>query len=382
MKVYLPNLNGLRFLACMVVVVTHTEMIKWVYGFENYYTEGLKRFGHLAVISFFVLSGYLITYLLMVEKEKKKTVSIRNFYMRRILRIWPLYFFTIILGLFVWPQIPFFDVPGQPSIHSVNYWSMILVYLFILPNVAVKIFVPSPVPLLSPSWSIGVEEQFYFMWPWIVKFSKNMLTALFGVIVAYNIILFSLAYLSKGLPETAPLKITLNVWENFTISTMSIGGLLAWVKFYKKERLLKILFHPIVDRGTYFLFFALVFKGVRFPVFHPEIYAFLFAVMILNLSSNPKSFVNMENRFFNYMGKISYGFYMFHILSIFVVFKLMKPIFEEMPHQIVSLIVITISAVFVTIISSLTYHYLEEPLLKMKSKFSSIVTGDMAKKKV
>ncbi|MCO5249614.1 MAG: acyltransferase [Chitinophagales bacterium] len=381
MKVYLPNLNGLRFLACMVVVVTHTEMIKWVYGMENYYTEGLKRLGHLAVISFFVLSGFLITYLLMVEKDKKKTVSIKNFYMRRILRIWPLYFFTVLLGLFVWPQISFFNVPGQPSIHSVSYWSIILLYLFILPNVAVKAFVPSPVPLLSPSWSIGVEEQFYFMWPWLVKFAKNILFALFGVIIFYNIVLFILSYLSRGMPDTTPLKIASNVWENFTISTMAVGGLMAWVKYHQKEKILKLLFHPIVDIGTYVLFLGLVIKGVRFPIFHPEIYAFLFAIMILNLSSNPNSFVNMENRFFNYMGKISYGFYMFHILSIFVVFKLMKPLFDGLPHQVVSLIVIAISAIFVTVISSLTFHYLEEPLLKLKSKFSTIITGDMAKSK-
>lgn len=380
-KVYLPNLNGLRYLACMVVIVTHTEMIKWVYGMENYYTEGLKRFGHLAVISFFVLSGYLITYLLMAEKTKMGTISIKNFYMRRILRIWPLYFFTILLGLFVWPHIPFFEIPGQASIQDVNFWSMALLYLLILPNIAVKVFNPSPVPLLGPSWSIGVEEQFYFMWPWLVKMSKNILHTLFGVVIVYNIVLFALMYLSKGQISTSPLKITLSVWENFCISTMAIGGLLAWVKYHKKETLLKILYHPVVDIGTYMAFFGLVVIGVRFPVFHSEIYAFMFAVMILNLSSNPNSFVNMENRFFNYMGKISYGTYMFHILSIFVIFKLFRPVFDGLPHQVVSVIVIVFSTLFVTLISSLTYNYLEEPLLKMKGRFSSIISGDMAKNK-
>lgn len=380
-KVYLPNLNGLRYLACMVVIVTHTEMIKWVYGMPNYYTEGLKRFGHLAVISFFVLSGYLITYLLMVEKKKTGDISIKNFYMRRVLRIWPLYFFTVILGLFVWPHISFFEVPGQPALSDVDFWSMAALFLLILPNIAVKVYNPSPVPLLGPSWSIGVEEQFYFIWPILVKLSKNILYTLFGVIIVYNIILFTLMYLSKGQADKSAIKITLSVWENFCISTMAIGGFLAWIKFNNKEQLLKILYHPLVDKGTYALFFGLVILGVRFPIFHAEIYAFLFATMILNLSSNPNSFVNMENKFFNYMGKISYGTYMFHILSIFVVFKLLKPVLETLPHQVVSVIVIVLSTLFVTLISSLTYNYLEEPLLRMKSKFSSIVTGDMAKEK-
>lgn len=381
MKVYFPNLNGLRYLACMVVIVTHTEMIKWVYGMPNYYTEGLKRFGHLAVISFFVLSGYLITYLLMAERKKTGDISIKNFYIRRVLRIWPLYFFTILLGLFVWPHIPFFELPGQAHIQDVNFWSMAALYLLILPNIAVKIFSPNPVPFLGPSWSIGVEEQFYFMWPWLVKKSKNILTALFGVIIIYNLILLGLNIGVRMMPAAEGIRITLSVWENFCISTMSIGGILAWMKFNNKTHFLKILYHPVVDIGTYVVFFVFVVAGIRFPVFHPEIYAFLFAVMILNLSSNPGSFVNMENRFFNYMGKISYGTYMFHILSIYVVFRLFQPLFVHLPHYVVSLIVIVGSTLFVTLISSLTYNYLEEPLLKMKSRFSSILSGDLAHKK-
>lgn len=380
-RVYLPNLNGLRFLACMVVIVTHTEMIKWVYGMENYYTEGLKRFGHLAVISFFVLSGFLITYLLMIEKNKKGDISIKNFYMRRILRIWPLYFFTILLGLFVWPMIPFFEVPGQAPMSDVNFWSMAALYLLILPNVAVKVFNPSPVPLLGPSWSIGVEEQFYFMWPWLVKKSKNILTSLWGVIIVYNVMLVVFSFLIKQNIGGESIQITRSVWENFCISSMAIGGLFAWLKYKNKEQMLQILMHPFVDKMTYLVFFTLVVLGIRFPIFHSEIYSVLFSVMILNLSSNPNSFVNMENRFFNYMGKISYGIYMFHILSIFVIFKLFKGQFDGWPHQLVSVFVIILSTGFVTIISTLTFHYLEEPLLKMKSKFSSIISGDMAKGK-
>jgi peptidoglycan/LPS O-acetylase OafA/YrhL len=318
---------------------------------------------------------------LMVEKKKQGDISIKNFYMRRILRIWPLYFFTIVLGLFVWPHIDFFQVPGQAALSDVNFWSMAALYLLILPNIAVKIFQPSPVPLLGPSWSIGVEEQFYLMWPWLVKKSKNILFTLWGVILIYNAVLMGLFLFTKYQPSNKSIQITLSVWENFCISTMAIGGLLAWVKYNKKERFLNLLFHPLVDKGSYVLFFGLVVLGVRFPLFHSEIYAFLFAVMILNLSSNPNSFVSMENKFFNYMGKISYGIYMFHILSIFVIFKLFKGQFEGWPHQLVSVFVIVFSTGFVTIISTLTFHYFEEPLLKMKSKFSTIISGDMAKSK-
>ncbi len=365
----------------MVVLVTHTELIKMQYGLENYYTGGVKRFGHLGVICFFVLSGYLITYLLMAEKDKDGTVSVKNFYIRRVLRIWPLYFFIILLGLFVWPHIPFFEVQGQTPLKDVNFWSMAALYLLILPNIAVKIFNPSPVPLLGPTWSIGVEEQFYFMWPWIIKKSKNILSTLWGVIIVYNVVLYGLILLLKYYPENRFIHITHLVWESFCISTMAIGGLFAWVKYHKKEQLLKLFFHPWVDRGAYIVFFGLMILGVRFPIFHLEIYAVIFAVMILNLSSNPNSFVNMENKFFNYMGKISYGIYMFHIVSIFVVFKLFKGQFTSWPHQLVSVFVNVFSIVLVIIIASLTFHYLEKPLLKLKGKFSNIISGDLAKTK-
>jgi peptidoglycan/LPS O-acetylase OafA/YrhL len=362
-------------------------MIKMVYGLPHFYTEHLKRIGHLAVISFFVLSGYLITYLLMAERKKTNTISIRNFYMRRILRIWPLYFFTVLLGLFLWPKISFFNLPDQVELDWSVHWGMIVLFMTILPNVAVKVYNPSPVPFLGPTWSIGVEEQFYLMWPVLVKWSKNILHVLWGVIIIYNLILFSakglLPYLSGKWPQ-----IFVQVWENFCISTMAIGGLLARLKFHQKEKWLKILYHPLIDAGTYILFIALIIKGVRFPYFHHEIYALLFAIMILNMSSNPKSIADFENRFFNYLGKISYGIYMFHILSIYVIFRFfyhwideINRIFPNPEHAAlaISALVILGSTCFVVLISTLTFTYLEKPLLEMKIKFSSIVTGDIAK---
>lgn len=365
----------------MVVLVSHTEKIKMVYGMENFYNERLVRFGHLGVICFFVLSGFLITYLLMVEKKTDGAISVKNFYIRRILRIWPLYFLTVLLGLFVWPHIPFFQVPGQAVLSDANFWSVAALYLLILPNVAVKIFNPNPLPLLGPTWSIGVEEQFYFMWPWIIKKSKSILGTLWGVIIIYNLVLFGLVFLSKYYPNIRLVQNIHLVWESFCISTMAIGGLFAWVKFNKKDQFLKILFHPLVDIGSYVVFFGLMIFAGRFPIFHLEIYAFIFAIMILNLSSNPNSFVKMENKFFNYMGKISYGIYMFHIVSIFVVFKLFKSQLEAWPHELVSVFVNLFSTILVVIISSLTFHFFEKPLLKLKGKFSNIISGDLAKSK-
>ncbi len=425
MKVYFPNLNGLRHIGCLVVLFGHVEMMKWVYDMDSYYTVGMRRSSHLMIVCFFVLSGFLITYLLIAENEKYKTISIKSFYVRRILRIWPLYFFFIFLGLFVWPNIPFFHVPGQGTFNDVNFWHLAFFYLIVLPNIAVKIFVPNPVPLVGPTWSIGVEEQFYFMWPIIMKYSKNALAAIITVIVVYNIALFILMLMAHGenmqsaiqmiqdiwaaltsfrfdSPQStlktiqniwidsarsadsprSVIQIVYDVWDNFVVSTMAFGGLMAWFIYYKKTAILRFFHHPIVDIGTYVLIFFLTFKSIRFPFFQQQVYGFLFAVMILNMASNPKSFVKMENKYFNYMGKISYSFYIFHILGIYIIFKLFHTYLAQLPHQVVTVVAFLLAGLVITLISSVTYKYVEEPILKKKFRFSKIKSGDMAKEKM
>ena len=90
-KIYFPNLNGLRFIAAFMVIVHHVEQFKSLFGLENVFHESpfISIVGKLGVVLFFVLSGFLITYLLLVEEEVTGTISIKSFYIRRFLRIWP-----------------------------------------------------------------------------------------------------------------------------------------------------------------------------------------------------------------------------------------------------------------------------------------------------
>jgi len=90
--VVFQGLNSLRFIAASLVVMHHSETIKKKNGIENLEWLGLFRNGSNAVTFFFVLSGFLITYLLLKESDKTGSVCVKNFYLKRILRIWPLYF--------------------------------------------------------------------------------------------------------------------------------------------------------------------------------------------------------------------------------------------------------------------------------------------------
>jgi peptidoglycan/LPS O-acetylase OafA/YrhL len=93
---YLPGLNGLRAIACMMVFYSHFNLnIGKLYGFRFHDIE----LGSFGVTCFFTLSGFLITTLLLQEKKDTDRINFRNFYVRRILRIWPLYFLVLLIGV-------------------------------------------------------------------------------------------------------------------------------------------------------------------------------------------------------------------------------------------------------------------------------------------
>src|SRR5947207_1519982 len=172
--VHFPGLNGLRFLAALTVVLFHAGFAFRYAGIPEY--DYLNRVnpqtGFLAVVFFFVLSGFLITYLLLVEEAETGDVSVRSFYVRRILRIWPLYYLIIAIAFFVLPA----SLPGDfPPPHPRE----LILYSVILTNFA------GTVPCASHLWSIGVEEQFYLCWPVLLKTVRRRHLLLLGVIVGY-----------------------------------------------------------------------------------------------------------------------------------------------------------------------------------------------------
>lgn len=363
-------------MAAMSVVVSHLEMVKKQFGLPHLWDlRPIKMLGDLGVILFFSLSGFLITYLLLMEKSHTQKVSIVDFYIRRILRIWPLYFFLIVLGLFILPSVSFLDVGAtHSSMPMGSWWKMAAFYLAILPNVAVKVY--PAVAFIGHTWSIGVEEQFYYIWPWLVKLSKNILAALISVIVFYLFILFCLEYIRYLYPDSRFWDIFWNVWMTASIDCMAIGGIFAWLYFHQKQAILKILYHPYFHIGIIVLTIIMIAMGVRFPILHHEIYALLFSIIILNLSTNPQPILNMENRWMNYLGKISYGIYMYHVLCIVLAYKI--TLFFLGSHN--NIVYYLLSIAFTILLSSISYEYMEARFIHLKSKFSQIVSGDNARK--
>ncbi|MES1222292.1 MAG: acyltransferase, partial [Bacteroidota bacterium] len=154
-KIFFPNLDGLRFFCFLSVFLFHTWSL--VYAGTNI-TSGIHLFenGNLGVNFFFVLSGYLITYLLIAEKNANGVVNIPKFWMRRILRIWPLYFLCVFLGFVAIPYVlQLAGKPQPPTASAISYITFTSNFDYI------KHGYPGST-VLEVLWSIAVEEQFYF----------------------------------------------------------------------------------------------------------------------------------------------------------------------------------------------------------------------------
>ncbi len=362
---YFPNLNGVRFIAAFWVIVHHIEQFKEKFGFINHQfsTRFVRMIGPLGVFLFFVLSGFLITSLLLVEKERTKTIDIASFYMRRVLRIWPLYFLTVILGLFILPKIPFLNIPDETIFIRENFTEKIILYLFILPNVVTGVF--KHIPYLSQNWSIGVEEQFYYFWPWVIRQTKT--TRLLLVMIIFFLFFYFLRSLTVlYMPEIGWWKYLNEFIKSLRITCMILGAIGAYFTyFHANSQVIKLIFLKITQLTLYFSLIVLLFLGVYIKGINQEFYALIFTLILMNLAKNPKSILNLENPVFDYLGKISYGMYMYHTIAVVIGVKIAMNFQQSnwVSYPITYLLTISISA--------LSYQYFEKPFLRIKDRFTT-----------
>ena len=143
--------DELRAIAALVIVPGHIELFKVFFGMPFYFWLPIP--GKLGVVLFFVLSGFLITTLLFKEKGRFQYINLRKFYLRRILRIWPLYFLIMGLSILVFNQVSALQLPqlSEQVYQSLDTTSIILI-LLILPNLLLF-----TIPYTAPAWSIGIE---------------------------------------------------------------------------------------------------------------------------------------------------------------------------------------------------------------------------------
>ena len=364
-KRYFPNLNGIRCIAALLVLFHHLEQAKHALNIPNIYEFSIiQHAGRLGVGLFFVLSGFLISYLLLEERARFGNIDTKKFYLRRVFRIWPIYFVIVLSSLFIFPHLDLFHYPGTAEKMQQEYGERLLLLMLVLPNYA---FVLYELPYwCAQAWSIGVEEQFYYLWPWLIKYRKKRPQIFLLFITATILLLWAGLHFSEA--DWAKKQVMIYTFiGQFRIQTMALGGLCAWLVFHNKTKILSILFRKDLQVAVYIVLMSMFFSGVHFFGFL-EVYSVFFGFFILNLSCNPNSIISLENRVMSYLGKISYGLYIYHVAVIVFLINVMKvyfPSFQGVQYEIVIYIASLLGSIGV---ASLSFHYFEKPLLAFKDR--------------
>lgn len=347
-KIYYPGLDGLRGVAILLVVVYH------------YFP--FFRIGWIGVDLFFVLSGFLITSILIRTKDKKH--YFRNFYIRRALRILPVYFLFLLafyLGLET-----FFEQRGPSSAYS-YYAEHQVWFLTFLQNWLIIKEGPPPEPYLIHFWSLAVEEQFYLFWPLVIFFIrdtkriKTLLLILFSAAIALRLFLwFTYA------PNQA---FYYNSFARF--DSLSAGSFLAILVYEGLS-----ISSPVrkIVAGIFVTF--LLTAWLAYNSF--EHHSFLFATIGYSISAvffmvccyTSLTYVHsFHNKLLQFFGRISYGVYVFH-LPVYLAGSSILTEAHLFSDQAAGILIPWLCLAFTILVSFISYRLIELPFLKLKSKFT------------
>jgi len=359
---YFRNLDGLRFLCFLSVFSYHTlhtshpDIVSNV--FYKIIVDGILVNGYLGVNFFFVLSGFLITYLLIIEKQETGKIHIINFWMKRVFRIWPLYFICIIYGFILYPYLKGLLGEETTTLPNASLYLLFLANFDIIRN-----GLPDSTQL-GVLWSISVEEQFYLVWPLILyRLPIKRYWIVFTVIIICSLI-FRAIY-------------DYNLSHYFhTLSCMSdlaIGGLGAWMmqqdKFKKviRDLDLKYIILVYISFAVCYIFKKEILVEVYIiRIFERLIIATLIVLIILEQNYSVNSFYKMGNfKKISSLGLITYGMYMLHVIFFVILVKASKVLKLDDSYIIVLWIPI-LSLILTVVFSKISYNVLEKPILRLR----------------
>lgn len=362
-KTYFPELDGLRFLAFLLVFIHHAPLLS-----ENPLWQWLHRYGWMGVDLFLCLSAYLFTKLLYTEFQQTGSIHIPYFYIRRTLRIWPLYYLFVIGML----ALTFFTLPER-----IDSWRVAGLFTFTDNILSAVLGNYNLILFAGHLWTISYEEQFYAVIPWalrsLFKMSQRARTwAVLGVLFAGMIIRYVMVTVFQS-PH-------LVVWVlPFTHFESILFGLL--VGLGSLDTLLKGV-PPLAVGLAGLLSLAAVGFAPDLPFLQgiPFLTYFLFLTglgmalilhTLLRVSHKPE-WRWISSRPMAYLGKISYGLYVYHLLCLGLA--------SQYVHVAEANYWLWVAAVFLlplagTIaVSSLSYSFIEKPFLRLKERFAIVLS--------
>jgi peptidoglycan/LPS O-acetylase OafA/YrhL len=362
-RFYRPELDALRFFAFLGVFIFHAAPRTMDFynaaGYPHWLSSLLISIfgaGAYGVDLFFALSAYLITSLLLRERAATGALDLRGFYLRRILRIWPLY-----LAFVAFAAIFAALVPGQhlPMKYVVGY--------SLLAGNWIYAFYGLPASFATPLWTVSIEEQFYLAWPLALRKASVRTMA----IIAVGILVVANAWRVWLAVTAAPVeRIEYNTFTR--LDPIALGILLALFG-HKLPQFTRLQRVALLCGGaaTWVAVFAFTVTGQattvttwRMALGHPFMALASVAVLLSVLGSQNRL---LRNPTLLYLGKISYGLYVLHEFAHFCAIRLVH---ASTPGMVVAQSIVGLALTIV--LAAASYRWLESPFLRLKERFAHV----------
>ena len=370
-KVFFNNLDALRFIAFLFIFLGHaldTDSLvvadSAAYGLAKNY---VYIFGKTGFSFAFVLSSYINTWVILEERNRAGTFKPWLYYVRRALRIWPLYFLVLFIGFVILPLG--MELIGEPYHEVGNPWYFIL----FVGNFFLIEHGWTHSPIISVLWSVSVEEQFYIFWPFLlILFRKSEKWLFVLMLIVFGITTFY--YFGTDV----------NIWFHtlFLLGDICLGAVFAFISFHRNwgfSRLKSLSRNSIVGIYVLFvvslLFYSQLFNNSIIPgainlVIEKMFYAIILSFFIFEQNFSQNSFFKFGKlKTVTYLGVISYGLFCFHEIGLLIGNRVLASTGLNDDVWAFLLLKPTIAFLVILPFAHLSWNYFEKPILKLKRHF-------------
>lgn len=370
---YRPELDVLRFIAFLLVFTSHLlprdrGSLSLIVGERTADLAALvinaTGFG---LSLFFFLSAYLITALLVREAEATGRIDLRRFYVRRCLRIWPLYYVALCIAVI-------YEIWAMTQGAGPGHWRMILMYAFFVGNWYYQSSgVVWPVNPMTPLWSISIEEQFYLLWPLLIKVCG---TRSIPILAALMLVVALVAeYALAGAQADKDTAVWTNTFVNFQF--FAYGSLFAvGVETKKIPRIGRLTRLACLGIGVAAWLAANVLFRVKSIEPADSATSLMLGFMLVGAGCAALTFairdVGIRGGAFVHLGKISYGLYVYHLLTILFAGLILQFAFRLGHNPVIIIPKIAVALYLCIAFAELSYAVLEKPFLKRKERYTLI----------